>query len=91
MAPAEAHRLARKLEIHYTPKHGRWLNMAEIELFVLSWQCHSQRLGGFGEAERHVQAWETQSNQGQAKMDWRFTTPGARIKLKRLNPSQEDC
>jgi DDE superfamily endonuclease len=88
--PAEAHRLARKLEIHYTPKHGSWLNMAEIELSVLSRQCLSRRLGGFTEAQRQVQAWETHRNQAQAKVDWRFTTPDARIKLKRLYPSQED-
>ena len=88
--PAEAHRLARKLEIHYTPKHGSWLNMAAIELSVLSRPCLSRRLGSFAEAERQVQAWETHRNQGQAKVDWRFTTPDARIKLKRLYPSQED-
>jgi hypothetical protein len=64
--------------------------MAEIELSVLSRQCLSQRLGGFAEAERHVQAWETHRNQDQAKVNWRFTTPDARIKLKRLYPSQED-
>ena len=87
---ALAHRLARKLEIHYTPKHGSWWNMAEIELSVLGRQCLSRRLGSFAEAERQVQAWETHRNQDQAKVDWRFTTPDARIKLKRLYPSQED-
>lgn len=79
--PAEAHRLARKLEIHYTPKHGSWLNMVEIELSVLSRQCLSRRLGDFAEAERQVQAWETQRNQDQTKVDWRFTTPDACFKL----------
>ena len=88
--PNEAHRLARKLEIHSTPKHGSWVNMAEIELSVLSRQCLSRRMGSFAEAERQVQAWETHRNQDQAKVDWRFTTPDARIKLKRLYPSQED-
>lgn len=70
--------------------HGSWLNMAEIERSVLSRQCLSRRLGSFAEAERQVQAWETYRNQDQAKVDWRFTTPDARIKLKRLYPSQED-
>ena len=64
--------------------------MAEIELSVLNRQCLSQRLGSFAGAERQVQAWETHRNQDQAKVDWRFTTPDARIKLKRLYPSQED-
>jgi hypothetical protein len=88
--PAEAHRLARKLEIHYTPKHGSWLNRAEIDLSVLSRQGLSRRLGSCAEAQRQVQAWETHRNPDQAKVDWRFTTPDARIKLKRLYPSQED-
>ena len=70
--------------------HGSWLNMAEIDLSVLSRQCLSRRLGSFAEAEQQVQAWETHRNQDQAKVDWRFTTPDARIKLKRLYPSQED-
>jgi transposase len=88
--PAEAHRLARKLEIHYTPKHGSWLNMAEIELSVLSRQCLSRRLGSFEEARRQVEAWQHHRNHDLAKVNWRFTTEDARIKLKRLYPSQED-
>jgi transposase len=87
--PAEARRLARKLEIHYTPKHGSWLNMAEIELSVLSRQCLSQRLSSLEEATRQVEAWQAHRNQAQAKVNWRFTTDDARIKLKRLYPSQD--
>lgn len=87
--PAEARRLARKLEIHYTPKHGSWLNMAEIELSVLSRQCLSQRLSSLEEATRQVEAWQTHRNWDQATVNWRFTTEDARIKLKRLYPSQD--
>jgi hypothetical protein len=87
--PAEAWRLARKLEIHYTPKHGSWLNLAEIELSGLSRQCLSRRLGSFEEATRQVEAWQNHRNQDQAKVNWRFTTDDARIKLKRLYPSQD--
>jgi hypothetical protein len=87
--PAEVGRLARKLEIHYTPKHGSWLNIAEIELSVLSRQCLSQRLSSLEEATRQVEAWQNHRNQDQAKVNWRFTTADARIKLKRLYPSQD--
>ena len=87
--PAEARRLARKLEIHYTPKHGSWLNMAEIVLSVLSRPCLSQRLSSLEEATCQVEAWQNHRNQDQAKVNWRFTTADARIKLKRLYPSQD--
>jgi hypothetical protein len=87
--PAEARRLGRKLEIHSTPKHGSWLNMAEIELSVLSRQCLSRRLSSLEEATRQVEAWQNHRNQDQAKVNWRFTTEDARIKLKRLYPSQD--
>lgn len=87
--PAEAWRLAQKLEIHYTPKHGSWLNLAEIELSVLARQCLHRRLATSEEVRRQVAAWETHRNQAQATINWRFTAEDARIKLKRLYPSIE--
>jgi len=88
--PAEARRLARKLEMHYTPKHGSWLNMAEIELSVLSRQCLDRRLGTQAELEREVAAWQAKRNAHAVGINWRFTTADARIKLKRLYPSIPD-
>lgn len=88
-APEEALRLARKLEIHYTPKHGSWLNMAEIELSVLARQCLGQRLPSRAELAQEVEAWAAERNARAAKMVWRFTTADARIKLRRLYPSLE--
>jgi transposase len=85
--PAEARRIARKLEMHYTPKHGSWLNMAEIELSVLARQCLKRRLASEQELGREVTAWTTVRNGREATVDWRFTTADARIKLKRLYPS----
>lgn len=85
--PQEARRIARKLEMHYTPKHGSWLNMAEIELSVLARQCLKRRLASEEELGREVGAWATVRNSGEASVDWRFTTADARIKLKRLYPS----
>lgn len=85
--PVEARRIAAKLELHYTPKHGSWLNMAEIELSVISRQCLNRRLGDKERLQREVNAWEKARNESQAKVDWRFTTDDARIKLKRLYPS----
>ncbi len=87
--PAEAKRLADKLEIHYTPKHGSWLNIAEIELSVLARQCLDRRIPDRATLEREVAAWEAERNQLGGKVDWRFTTEDARIKLKRLYPSIE--
>jgi DDE superfamily endonuclease len=84
--PAEAKRLADKLEIHYTPKHGSWLNMAEIELSALQRQCLDRRLGDRATLEREVAAWVTARNGTTTTIDWRFTTADARIKLKRLYP-----
>ena len=84
--PREAKRLADKLEIHYTPKHGSWLNMAEIELSVLQRQCLDRRLGNQATLEHEVGAWVAARNQSAANIDWRFTTADARIKLKRLYP-----
>ena len=85
--PAEALRIASKLEIHYTPKHGSWLNMAEIELSILSRQCLNRRIPDQSTLKSEVAAWEGLRNQSRAKMDWRFTTEDARIKLKRLYPT----
>ena len=85
--PAEAERIARKLEIHYTPKHGSWLNMAEIELSVLARQCLGERMEDKPTLVREVAAWEADRNQRKVGIDWRFTTADARIKLKRLYPS----
>jgi hypothetical protein len=84
--PAEAKRLADKLEIHYTPKHGSWLNMAEIELSVLARQCLDRRLGDRTTIDREVAAWTAARNAAATTIDWRFTTADARIKLKRLYP-----
>jgi hypothetical protein len=85
--PAEAKRLADKLEIHYTPAHGSWLNMAEIELSVLQRQCLDRRLGTQVTMAREVAAWVAARNAAAATIDWQFTTPDARTKLKRLYPS----
>jgi hypothetical protein len=88
--PEEARRLVQRLEIHYTPKHGSWLNMAEIELSVLSRQCLGRRIPDQATLTSEVAAWETTRNtQGQA-VDWRFTTTDARIKLKHLYPSIQE-
>jgi DDE superfamily endonuclease len=87
--PAEARRIIRKLEFHHTPKHGSWLNMAEIELSVLSGQCLDQRISDLLCLEREVAAWEADRNAAEATVNWRFTTADARIKLKRLYPSIE--
>lgn len=87
--PAEAWRLSQKLEVHYTPKHGSWLNMAEIELSVLARQCLNRRLATLEEVSQQVRAWQDERNQAQAMINWRFTATDARIKLKRLYPSIE--
>jgi transposase len=88
--PQEARRLADKLEIHYTPKHGSWLNMAEIELSVLSRQCLDRRVPDFQTLEAEVSAWQERRHEKGAKIDWRFDTEDARIKLKRLYPSLQE-
>ena len=88
--PAEAKRIADKLEIHYTPKHGSWLDMAEIELSVLSRQCLGQRLSSKEAMATAVAAWEAERNRAVTKINWRFTTADARIKLKHLYPSQNE-
>ena len=86
-APAEAKRLADKLEVHYTPRHGSWLNMAEIELSVLARQCLSERMNDKAHLQEQVAAWQQRRNANSVKIDWRFTTEDARIKLKRLYPT----
>jgi len=85
--PEEAKRIWDKLEFHHTPKHGSWLNMAEIELSVLSRQCLDRRIPDQETLTTEVAAWEADRNAMQATVDWRFTTEDARIKLKRLYPS----
>ena len=84
--PEEARRILDRLELHHTPKHGSWLNMAEIELSVLSGQCLDQRIADADRLRRETAAWETPRNSAEARMDWRFTTAEARIKLKHLYP-----
>jgi hypothetical protein len=85
--PAEAKRLADKLEIHYTPKHGSWLNMAEIELSVLNGQCLDRRIADEATLKAEVTAWNRDRNAAATTIDWRFTTADARIKLKHLYPA----
>ena len=85
--PAEARRIARKLELHYTPKHGSWLNMAAIELSVLQQQCLDRRIPDADTLKREIAAWERQRNAEQATIDWRFSITDARKKLARLYPS----
>ena len=85
--PAEAKRLANKLEIHYTPKHGSWLDMAETELSVLTRQCLDRRIPDQDTLISEVTAWMHDRNVKQTDIDWRFTTADARIKLKRLYPA----
>jgi hypothetical protein len=77
---------ARRLEIHYTPKHGSWLNVAEIELSALNSQCLNRRIPEINLMKEEVAAWELDRNNRAATIDWRFTTEDARIKLKRLYP-----
>jgi len=87
--PAEAKRLADRLEVHHTLKHGSWLNMAEIELSALGRQCLARRIAQHDTLCRHIATWEEQRNNAQAKITWQFTTSQARIKLKSLYPSVE--
>jgi hypothetical protein len=85
--PAEARRLIERLEIHYTPKHGSWLHMAETEFSVLAAQCLDRRIPDAPTLAQEVAAWERQRNTPTCRIDWRFTAQDARIKLKRLYPS----
>ncbi len=83
----EARRIARKLEFRPTPKHGSWLNMAEIELAVLMRQCLDRRIGDAATVREEITAWEAKRNADRTMIHWQFTTPDARVKLKRLYPA----
>ena len=87
--PAEAQRLAGRFEFHYTPKHGSWLDIAEIELGILNRQCLDRRIATFDELRREVRAWKTARDAHRIKTHWQFTTEHARIKLRKLYPSLE--
>lgn len=88
--PAEARRIAKRLEIHHTPKHGSWLNMAENELSALSRQCLARRIGTADDLRSEVQAWEATRNTEQVRLQWRFTIDQARIKLPNVYPVFQD-
>ena len=85
--PEEARRITKKLEIHYTPKHGSWLDIAEIELNVMTRQCLSRRIAEIGLLRRELSAWETERNTLAAKVNWHFRTSDARTKLSSLYPT----
>jgi len=87
--PAEAKRILDKLEFHYTPKHGSWLNMAEIEFSVLARQCLDRRIPDEETLIQEIRSWEDRRNEIKATVDWQFTTKDARTKLKKLYPSIE--
>ena len=89
--PQEARRLAQRLEIHYTPKHGSWLNVAEIELSVLTNQCLRRRIPDLQTLKNETKSWERDRNANQKSIDWQFITDDARIKLKRLYPQIKCC
>jgi hypothetical protein len=85
--PKEAYRIAQKIEWHYTPEHGSWLNVAEIELSILTRQCLSRQVSTIEQVRQKVGAWQQDRNQDGAKVNWQFTTQDARIKLRRLYPT----
>jgi len=85
--PDVALKLAKRLEIHYTPKHGSWLNIAEIELSALTVQCLCRRLASIQELQAQVTSWESIRNRNKKTVDWQFSTSDARIKLKSLYPN----
>jgi transposase len=87
--PEEARRLVERFELHYTPKHGSWLNMAEIELSALTRQCLDRRIPDKDTLIREVKAWEKQRNSEVVKVHWQFTTADARIRLKSLYPKYQ--
>jgi len=89
-APSEAKRLADRFEVHYTPKHGSWLNMAEIELSILGRQCLSRRIDNIDDLRRETKAWQDERNASGTTVNWQFTTEDARIKLRRLYPSFDE-
>ena len=86
-APGEALRLLKRLEIHYTPKHGSWLNMAEGEFSVLQQQCLDRRIASSEVLQQEISSWEVQRNQSEIGANWTFTTEDARVKLRKLYPS----
>jgi hypothetical protein len=88
--PDQARRLTKKLEFHYTPEHSSWLNMVEVEISVLTEQCLDRRLGSLVIVVKEVGAWEEERNAARATIDWRFTIPNARDKLKKLYPVREE-
>jgi hypothetical protein len=88
-APDRARRIAERLEWHYTPRHGSWLNMAEIELAALGKQCLGRRIGSREELGREAGAWEEERNERQVEVHWQFTTAKARVKLRRLYPTTQ--
>ena len=88
--PAEAKRLADRFEVHYTPKHGSWLDMAEIELGILGRQCLSRRIDNMDDLRREANAWEVARDTTGIKVDWQFRTENARIKLRKLYPSMDE-
>ncbi len=85
--PKEARRVIQRLEFHYTPKHGSWLNMAEIEFSVFANQCLNRRIADEVSLKREIAGLETERNQAEATIDWRFSTTDARQKLRRIYPS----
>jgi len=89
LEPAEARRLMNRFEVHYTPKHGSWLDMAEIELGILGRQCLSRRIDNVNDLRRETKTWKTDRNAASTKVNWQFTTADARIRLRRLYPSLE--
>jgi len=89
--PEEARRIAECLEIHYTPKHGSWLDMAEIEIGVMSRQCLNRRIPDQKTLRTEINAWQQDRNEKAVRVDWRFTTADARVKLKSLYPSIHNC
>ena len=84
--PEEARRIIKRLEIHYTPKHGSWLNIAEIELNVMTRQCLTRRMGSIEQLRKELSVWENERNNGQAVVNWQFKTNDARTKLTSLYP-----
>lgn len=87
--PEQARRLAERFEIHHTPKHGSWLNVAEIELSVLARQCLDRRIASVEELLQELEPWETERNDREVGVKWQFTTADARVKLRRLYPAIE--
>ena len=85
--PAEVRRIIECLEIHYTPKHGRWLKMDEIEIGIMMRQCLNHRIGSQQTLRSEINAWRKQRNKEEIRVNWRFTTEDAQIKLKSLYPS----